>query len=263
MRNLKLSVITLAVSVVMTGAPSISLAGGGMTGGATEITQLMNNAQLVMELAESTVQTGELQMQTITAIQQLWHDIENIKSIGDKFSKMNIETLKREVESLTGIQLHTTSMKGNLQQIAKFIEMRQIEAERAGMTGDQYVKVQQDLLESNNQNAIIRLENERRLIQGLQDDHREINRLASQIPANSGINQSIGLLNNQMNHSLKTLSRIAELMGQNNANIEKTEEKNRENQQILNTRKILDEQSQRTKSQDEQLRGARSYTSPN
>ena len=57
----------------------------GVVAGATEITQILNNAQLMMQVAESTKAAVELEMQTAMQIKQLWHDAQNLKNLGESF----------------------------------------------------------------------------------------------------------------------------------------------------------------------------------
>ncbi len=85
-------------------------AGGGMTGGATEVTQLMNNAELA-------AQTAENARQTATQLSQLYTALENVKSYGDLAAveqKMGLPpgTLRQAADNLGSVKKLRITING-------------------------------------------------------------------------------------------------------------------------------------------------------
>jgi hypothetical protein len=68
-----------------------------------------------------------------------------------------------------------------------------------------------------------------------------VNKWAQQIPHNEGVQQSMSLLNTQMNYAVQQLSRVSDLLNQQNDNIGKSEELARKNEAQLRNQKAMDE----------------------
>lgn len=213
----------------------------GVVAGATEITQILNNAQLMMQVAESTKAAVELEMQTAMQIKQLWHDAQNLKNLGESFADGNMRALQSEINSLTKVNAYSNKLHGGLTRLEQELKARQVEAMNSGLSMSEYVKEQGRLIDNRNGKAQIRIENERRLLKSIEEDHQMINKWAQQIPQNEGVQQSMGLLNTQMNHAVQQLSRVSDLLGQQNDNIGKSEELARKNEAQLRNQKAMDE----------------------
>lgn len=76
MKNLKQMILAIVFFL-----PAPAFAGGGMGGGATEITQLMNNTELVASVAEEAAQNSTLLQQYITQVAQLRTMDQNLLSM--------------------------------------------------------------------------------------------------------------------------------------------------------------------------------------
>ena len=68
-----------------------------------------------------------------------------------------------------------------------------------------------------------------------------INKWGQQIPQNEGVQQSMGLLNTQMNYAVQQLSRVSELLNQQNDNIGKSEALAKRNEDQLRNQKLMDD----------------------
>lgn len=215
--------------------------GGGMTGGATEITQLLNNGQLMKQVIESAKTTYELEIQTAMQIKQLWHDIQNMKKLGENFADDNIRVLENEVNSLKNVNKYSSQLYGELTQLANEFKTRQVEAIKSKLSISEYLKQQKKLIDNRNGEATIRLENEKRLIKSIEQDFEMINKWSKQIPLNEGVQQSMGLLNNQMSYAVQQLSRVSELLNQQNDNIAKSEELTQKNEAQIRNQQLHDE----------------------
>lgn len=237
MRKKKLLVVGLFVMNIASSA----LAGGGMTGGSTEITQLLNNGQLMKQVIESAKAAYQLEIQTAMQIKQLWHDVQNLKNLGKDFVDGNMRALENEINGLKNVNNYSGKLYGALEAFERELKTRQVEAVNSGLTTEEYLKEQARLIDNRNGKAQIRFENEKRLIKSIQEDHQMINKWAQQIPLNEGVQQSMSLLNTQMNHAVQQLSRVSDLLNQQNDNIGKSEELARKNEAQLRNQKAMDE----------------------
>jgi P-type conjugative transfer protein TrbJ len=96
----KIFTILLIFSILLFGSKDIVLAGGGMTGGALETTQLLNKAELIKQVAEAVKQTQELILQyenmllnTLQLPMSIWNDVTGTLS--------ELQNLLASVKSLT------------------------------------------------------------------------------------------------------------------------------------------------------------------
>lgn len=228
--------VVIALSCSLSGQAN---AGGGLTGGATEITQILNNTELMAMLGESTQQTAQMVQQSVTQAQLLWHDIENLKKLKDSFSKGQLIAMAKEAAKVLAIQLATEDLHGDLNELMDSIKARQIEAAKQGLTTAQYVTIQKSLIDGNNAAASIRIKREQQIIESIKDDHKQINELAEQIPHNRGMQEQLGLMNTQMNKSLQQLARVSELLAQSNDNVGKANAIADRNSAMIKNREML------------------------
>lgn len=257
MRKFKKILSVVACATGMLAVPMQSNAGGGGFGGATEITQLLNNTQLVMEYGESVKHTYELARQSYMDAQQLWHDIQNIEQIGKNIVQGQLNNIKKEWTALTHINKLSTNLHGGLERMLTDITQRQIEAFKSGLSIEKYVAQQQRLVDNNNKTAELRIENERRMIEGIKSDYDQINEWAAQIPNNVGIQQSLGLMNNQTNKIVQQLARVSELLVQQNDNVGKADELGRKNEEMIRNAQFMKEHRDRNAKYDEQMKALR------
>ena len=238
MRKKKLLVVGLFVMNIASSA----LAGvGGVTGGSTEITQLLNNGQLMKQVIESVKTTYQLEIQTAMQIKQLWYDAQNLKNLGKDFVDGNMRVLQAEMNALQNINTYSNQLYGNLSAFEKELKARQVEALNGGLSMSEYVKEQGRLIDNRNGKAQIRFENEKRLMKSIEEDYKMINKWGQQIPQNEGVQQSMGLLNTQMNYAVQQLSRVSELLNQQNDNIGKSEALAKRNEDQLRNQKLMDD----------------------
>lgn len=93
--------LILPIAVLLT---ANAHAGGGGFAGATELTQLMNNAELMVSTGEAITQTAELATQTMNQINQLNYIKQRLTGNGPWFTKaMAIADLRRVVMQGQGI----------------------------------------------------------------------------------------------------------------------------------------------------------------
>lgn len=191
----------------------------GAVAGATEITQILNNAQLMMQMTEA-------QQQTVTQLQNLYlvydtakREIEHMKQIGEEVAGMSEKARMAELNRLADVIFRTERVNGNLDDLSHKLESRMQEAYQSDKTMQEYVVSQGEAIARNEKRAITRVEEEKAMISALQEDSAAIQKLSRQITSTAGTQQSLGLMNTQLNQALVSLQRLTAVVqaGQDNA----------------------------------------------
>lgn len=232
----------ILTAIVAMNIAFVAFAGGGaISGGSTEITQLMNNGELMKQVVEAGKTSFELEFQTGMQIQQLWHDVQNLKRLGANMYDSNVRVIQNELVGLQNVKSYSNRLSGGLTRLNEDLKARQVEAANGGLSTAEYVREQGRLIDSRNTQAEIRIENEKRLIKSIEDDYEQVQKWADQIPLNEGVQQSMGLLNSQMNRAVQQLSRVSELLNQQNNNVVKSEALSKKNEDQLRNQRVMED----------------------
>lgn len=191
-------------------AASLAQAGGGGVGGATEFTQLMNNAELV-GVAGSTATTAEqaiaqlIEQRKMALMQQL-----NLKALDQIPS--NLLDSNFGIGALTNYRNALTQLRGSLAQETQALNQRFVEARLSGKTWDQYSQgVLQDA-RNGNQSAIQRINYESSLLAQVNNDYKFAREAEAKIGNVEGAQQSLQLLNSHMNRIVVQNGKMLEVM---------------------------------------------------
>ena len=191
-------------------AATIAHAGGGAVGGATEFTQLMNNVEL-MGVAGSSASMVEkaiaqrIEQKEMTLMQQL-----NLKSLDQIPS--NLLDSNFGIGALNNYRNALNQLRGSLAQETQAINQRFVEARLSGKTWEQYSQgVLQDA-QNGNQSAIQRINYESGLLQQVNNDYRFAREAEAKIANVEGAQQSLQLLNSQINRIVVQNGKMLEVM---------------------------------------------------
>ena len=141
MHKVKKFICVMACATSALVAP-IQVNASGAVAGATEITQLLNNAQLAMDYGESLKHTYELVRQSYLQAQGLWHDIQNIEQIGKNIidGQLNIFWLGFIRDITFFWQIDWYGMNGNRYSNQEDNEQNQHNInQRCGINGSNYL----------------------------------------------------------------------------------------------------------------------------
>lgn len=207
--------LTLALLI---GAASGNVnAGGGMTGGATEMTQIANNAELLMHTAEQARQTA-------TQLAQLYAILQDIKSLDEldlveAYLGLPPGTLRNSIETLeniqhlrftiNGIRVDSENLHDRMQLAYTLYEAAMRTYEETGRTPSELITASGE--EDRERAAFFRQQAEyaaEAIDLGLQDMER-INRSAQSIPEIRGSVQGLQFVAGQnvmANQNLKEIS---------------------------------------------------------
>ncbi|CAN7741126.1 hypothetical protein LJR118_006628 [Acidovorax sp. LjRoot118] len=202
--------MALAVgSWVVAPAPAVA---GGSGGGATEVTQLLNNGQLLLQVVQATATTAKLYQQYATQLEQF--NVQKLmqKSLEGAFPTAAIKASIEEVKKIKEARDSLVKLRGSLSQIETKMSERFQEATLGGLSWEKYVENEGRLLREQNKRAILRMKEEQAVMAEVEKDHQLVQQFASKISSTSGVHQSVSLLNTQMNRLIQTQSRVSEIM---------------------------------------------------
>lgn len=202
-------VIALAGTMCL-GSGSALASGGG--GGATEATQIANNVELAGALAQQILMYKKQLEQYTTQLQQFARQNIDGAVIQTVFTKPGNNALARELTAATAGLKAFEQLHGSVSSLSTEWQKRLVEASTAGISVDRYLQIEAERIRKGNENAIKRIETEKRMMTAIEEDYALAKTWGANIESQSGINQSLGLLNTQMNRMLQQNARIVEMM---------------------------------------------------
>ncbi|WP_054286931.1 hypothetical protein [Gulbenkiania mobilis] len=222
------SSLALAVAI-----PISTAGGGGATGGSTEVTQLLNNAQLldvnmstVSSLAEQIESKITLANQYVLQGQQY---ITQMKQLKNMVPEEIVQTyrdaveLKAKYDNLHGA---VSDLYGDLQDAKASADVIFQDMSMKGLTPEQYLQK----IRNNENRAKERvkgmLTNMSNSMKTVQTSYEQVRKFQAQIPASEGIHSSMQTMNSQMNALLAQNGQFLEL---HMKALEDTTEKNIQN----------------------------------
>lgn len=183
---------------------------GGSVVGATEITQLMNNGELIAQVRQQISTVNQLAQSYTVQYQQMREAINAGKSIGN-VSLTDITKAKRDLERY---QAALRTLGHDVDGLSRVFDTRLTEAKLQGVSVNDYVARESQRIDAGNSLAKARLQQERAQIDQVKDDIGLVRGYGSQIQDTVGVHQSTQLLNQQMNLLLQQMTRLVSLTAQ-------------------------------------------------
>jgi type IV secretion system protein TrbJ len=211
-KNIWAVIVAAAVAIGSTALVPKPAVAGGSGGGATEVTQLLNNGQLLLQVVQATATTAKLYQQYATQLEQF--NVQKLmqKSLEGAFPTAAIKASLDEVKKIKDARDSLMKLRGSLTQIETKMNERFQEASLGGLSWEKYVENEGRLLREQNKRAILRMKEEQSVMAEVEKDHQLVQQFASKISGTSGVHQSVALLNTQMNRLIQTQSRVSEIM---------------------------------------------------
>lgn len=195
----------LAVGVIV--APSDGQAMGGFGGGATEITQLMNNFELISQVSQQTKTVKQLADSHIVINKQL---LEQIRS-GARLNGLSVADVMKMRTDMDAYQSGLQVLGMDLKGFSKTIDARLIEARLQNLSLQDYVVRENRLVQNGNALAIARLARERAQAEQIKQDIFTVRDLGRLVPQTPGVHAATQLLNSHMNLMLQQMTRLVAL----------------------------------------------------
>lgn len=184
MRNASLAVFVFfsAVSPVMA---------GGATGGATEVTQILNNVQLAMQSVNQELQYAtQLEQYYTEMLQQMPAELTGAL---DTVQQVNGVIQKASQVHFTGQRLY-----GSLEQMKSLAEGRYREFGASGLTWEDYINRSARMSDHFRQTGSVMTDHEVHVMKSVQDNYEKMREYSSQIPRTEGSHQALQIMNGQM-----------------------------------------------------------------
>jgi len=210
MSNAKHSLIAVYTSILFAIAPVVHAGGGAISGGSTEWTQIANNAELV-KVAVDGAQTARTTIDKyILQYRQFENELSNLR----KFAELpqNIQDGVRSLEDLRAYKGKLDRLHGSLSEQQQAFEKRFTEARLNGGTWEDYVNLVNKDASNKNQRAISRLEYEQSVMRQVESDYAAARALEPKIQESVGAQQSMQLMNTQMNRLVLQNAKLTEVM---------------------------------------------------
>lgn len=185
MKTNAIAAILIATFAATTGIAHAG--GGGMTGGATEITQIMNNIELALQTTESQSQTMEMVEQTyLGRLQQMKQSIGEYNA---PFQKTM--TTYQKVQDL---QYKLNSMRYSLENMKGMLDGRYQQYSASNLNWNDWTAREARAIQHGDQRARMEIEANRRILESSQDSLNALQKSAEGLDASTGTHQAVRML---------------------------------------------------------------------
>lgn len=237
------SLLKTLVSAAFAGAHVFSMAGGpgaAAGGGATELTQFMNNMELVKVSMDSAQTASTTVSQYMTQMEQYRNQLINTVGINPAVLGPQLQNIDRAYQQISNYRNSLFRVQGSLSQQQDAWNQRYTSARLANKTVAQQIQEDRQLYEQRNQAAMRRLEREQQILDETQRDIQQLSEDEKNIPASLGQNKSIQNMHRSLNKVAFQNSKIIELLVESNAL--KREQMRDPNDKAANSATILENQ---------------------
>ncbi|MGE3342309.1 MAG: hypothetical protein AB7L71_02645 [Vicinamibacterales bacterium] len=256
MHGLKVGVVALVAALQW--APATAGGGGFSCGGcATEVTQLLNNAELYAQVQKQVATVRQLADTHLVHLTQL----QELVNAGRQLGSIRLPDILQMKGDLEGYQRTLSTFSGDLTSLRSIFDRRLTEARLLNISFPDYYSREAQRIQDGNEIAKARLTRELQTIEQVKRDIELTQQYGARIQGTVGVHQATGLLNSQMNLMTQQLTRLvaltAESQGSDKARVQAEEEADRAS--ALERRKaILDSQKGRDSAADSLIEQMRS-----
>lgn len=201
--------VALTVSVLLLGlytSPSRAN-GGGMSAGATEFTQMLNNGELIASVAKQAQTVRTLAESYVVQYNQLREQL----LAGAKIGGLSLGDVMKMQADMTAYQNSLKSLGADLATFKNTIDTRTIEARLQNLSLQDYVAREAQKVQNGNEQAKARIAREAAQAEQIKADINTVRTLGAKIEGTEGIHSAAQLLNAQMNVMLQQMTRLVAL----------------------------------------------------
>lgn len=195
--------VAFATCLIFAGQ-SASASGGALTGGSTEITQILNNGELIAQLRQQVATVNQLAQTYVVQYNQLREQI----LANTKISGLSISDVVKMKNDMEAYQNTLKTLGRDLGGLEQMFDARLVEAKLKNMSFGDYVASEAARVNSDNQAAKARLARERTMVKQVQDDIVQVKEYGRRVDQTVGVHESTQLLNGQMNLMLQQMTRL-------------------------------------------------------
>lgn len=177
------------------------------TGGSTEITQIMNNGELIAQVRQQAATVSQLAQSYVVQYNQLREQILS----GTKITGLSISDVLKIKGDIEGYQRSLKTLGRDLEGLENMFDARMLEAKLKKMSFNDYIASESARVNSDNQAAKARVARERAMAKQVQDDIVQVKEYGRRVDQTVGVHESSQLLNGQMNLMLQQMTRLVSL----------------------------------------------------
>lgn len=168
-----------------------TFAGGGRAGGATEVTQLMNNAELAAQYAQQLIDYEVQWQKYLTEIEQ------QIPVDALEFAD-KVRTIKGYYDEARNVVDRGRSLYGSLVELKGLAQNRYREFASSGLTWEDYLERFAKISDNYRDTGEVMTEHEVHVMETVKNNYTKLSEVMSEIPGSRGTHQSMQMLNGQM-----------------------------------------------------------------
>lgn len=180
---------------------------GAMTGGATEITQILNNVELAAGVAKQAQTVSQLAASYVVQYNQLREQL----LAGAKIGNLSISDVTRMKSDMENYQRALQGLGADLGSFQNTINVRSTEARLQNLSLQDYIARESQRVQQGNDHAKARVQREIAQAEQIKQDITLVRTLGDRIQHTEGVHSSTQLLNSQMNLMLQQMTRLVSL----------------------------------------------------
>ena len=210
--------VAISIAIGAMSVLPVAIAGSvAGTGGATEVTQIMNNSEL-LKMGVDGAQTA------VTTVNQYMVQIEQyrnqlINTVGIDPMKLNaqLNSLNTSYQQLASYRDQLIRTSGSMNNQLDAWGQRYTTAKVAGRTLKEQLEAEAKLREARNGAALERAKRDEQIMQEVNNDIEQLRQAEADIPKSQGMNESIQNMHRTMNKIAFQNTKMIELLVESNA----------------------------------------------
>ncbi|MEX3671630.1 conjugal transfer protein TrbJ [Paraburkholderia phenoliruptrix] len=199
MRNAWLSRVRTLLAVGLLLFISTARAGGGMTGGATEITQLLNHAELASSVAQQAQMVEQNVQAQITRLQQYLTMVQNLKQVPASLIEQTIAPYRTQISDFQSLSTAIAQLQQAANATSGLFGRSLSEMNTTGMSPAQWLSAYTSLASTRGGIYQQQLTQDMQNLDSLTARAQNLQQIQSQIPNVAGSVQGLQMLNQQSN----------------------------------------------------------------
>lgn len=197
MRDIPLSRARISLAIGLLLAISTARAGGGMIGGATEITQLLNHAELVSSVAQQAQMVEQNVQAQITRLQQYVTMVQNLKQVPTSMIDQTIGPYRAQISNFQSLSAAITQLQQAANATSGLFGRSLSEMNTTGMSPVQWLSAYTSLASTRGGIYQQQLTQDMQNLDALATRAQNLQQIQSQIPNVAGTVQGLQMLNQQ------------------------------------------------------------------
>lgn len=189
---------TAIIAAVLVASPARA-GGGGVTGGSTEITQLLNHAELAASVGKQAEMVEQNVQAQITRLQQYVTMVQNLKQVPESMISQTISPYRTQITNYQSLYSAVSQLGQAANATSSLFGRSVSEMNATGMSPSQWLSAYTNLAATRGGLYQQQLNQDMGNLSTLADRARNLQEIQSQIPNVTGNVQGLQMLNQQSN----------------------------------------------------------------